>query len=97
MKLSQEAINELKKSNLYELFINKMILNNGETEDTTYIGKYRGFFLFESETDEESFALNSKYYEKEGFNISSYDGINEVKKYIDDVFEYDGFKEIQEQ
>lgn len=87
MKLTQEAIEELKKSNLYPSFIDEMIKGNGETEDTTYVGEYKGFFLFESETDEESFALNSKYYEKEEFNISSYDGISEVKEYIDEAIE----------
>lgn len=87
MKLTNEAIEELRKSNLYESFINEIIKGNGETEDTTYVGEYKGFFLFESETDEESFALNSKYYEKEGFNISSYDGINDVKEYIDEAIE----------
>lgn len=91
MKLTNEVIEELKKSNLYESFINEIIKGNGETEDITYVGKYKGFFLFESETDEESFALNSKYYEKEGFNISSYDGIDDVKEYIDEAIEY-GFQ-----
>lgn len=87
MKLTQEAIEELKNSNLSLLFIDEMIKGNGETDDTTYVGEYKGFFLFESETDEESFALNSKYYEKEEFNISSYDGISEVKEYIDEAIE----------
>lgn len=87
MELTPEVFEELKKSNLYKSFIDAMIKGNGETEDTTYIGEYKGFFLFESETDEESFALNSKYYEKEEFNISSYDGISEVKLYIDEAIE----------
>ena len=91
MKLSEAAIEELRKSNLFESFINRMIKSDGTTHDTTYVGEYKGFFLFESETDEESFALNSKYYDQEGFNISSYDGIDDVKEYIDDAIE-DGFK-----
>lgn len=91
MKLSEAAIEELRKSNLYESFIFKMIKLDGTTHDTTYVGEYKGFFLFESETDEESFALNSKYYDLEGFNISSYDGIDDVKEYIDNAIE-DGFK-----
>ncbi len=91
MKLTQSAIKELKKSNLLVSFIDEIIKGNGETEDTTYVGKYRGFFLFESETDDCSFALNSKYFEQEEFNISSYDGIKDVKEYIDDAYEY-GFK-----
>ena len=88
---TDEVIEELQKSNLYDSFINEMIKGKGQTEDTTYVGKYKGFFLFESETEEESFALNSKYYMQEGFNISSYDGIKEVMEYIDEVIE-DGFE-----
>lgn len=91
MKLTQSVIKELKKSNLHDLFIDEMIKGNGETEDTTYVGKYRGFFLFESETDEYSFALNSKHFEQEEFHISSFHGIKNVKEYIDNAYEY-GFK-----
>lgn len=90
-ELTYEAIEELKKSNLYEDFINEMITGNGQTEDMTYVGEYRGFFLFESDTEEESFALNSKYYAKEGFSISSYDGIEEIMGYIDEAIE-EGFE-----
>ena len=84
MKLSNEAIEEINKSNLHKTFKNQLIKNDGETEDITYVEVYENFFLFESETDEASFALNSKYYKKEGFNISSCDGIDEVKEYIND-------------
>lgn len=86
-EFNQDVINELEKSNLYPSFINEIITEKGKTDEYTYYGKYKGFYLFESEVDEDSFALNNKYYSKEGFNIYSYDGIEEVINYINEIEE----------
>ena len=92
MELTKEAIIELQKSTYDRKFVEKMIRNNGEAYDTTYVGEYRGFHLFDSDTEEESFALNSKYFDEEGFNIYSYDGIDDLKGYIDDAIDDNGFE-----
>jgi hypothetical protein len=90
--MTTRQIKTLKEAKgLSQNFINHLIKNNGNGNEDTVLGFYKGFLLIDSDTDGGSIALNSKYYEENGFNISSFDGIEELKSYIDEEIEY-GFK-----
>jgi len=81
-KLKEAIMN----SHLGDLFKSKLIEKNGKAWDTIFIGKYKEFYIFESESeDSPSFALNSDFSKLNGFDINSYDGISDVKQYINEL------------